>query len=609
MAIVKMEFVSASTDQEHLDQMLLTGMKSHLLNAEPASEIVNDDNHGKLIQTQNVYSGYLQTLKNFGRSVGYEYDSSAPAEKAYTQQEIEDFLKELDEKFQITADSAAVTLSKEDEKALDALSECGFEKMKACRYLNFGLGRLPKDSFKKLAMYRDDIFVFHKLNENTQYIWMVYVTSDTYAEHIAKIFESLYFEPIEIPSVDIHRLLAEYKDRLQDVYAFCHLHTELYSMYPYIAIIDEKQILSGFVKADDLDSYKQTFAGQPVEFSVHEPAEVPALKPPTLLKNNWFARPFELFVEMYGLPAYDDMDPTMFLAITYCLLFGIMFGDLGQGLVLLLLGLIFEKKGKLWGIIGRVGITSMIFGFLFGSVFGYESMLNPIHQSLFHVREKLFDVMANSSTMIILIGAILIGAVLILTTMIMNIYNNARHKKWGEVWLSQNGVAGFIMYGFLLIALVKMLVFSDGSLLTPVWLILFMGIPAILFLLKEPLTNLISGHGFTVEGTGGFGGFIAQSFFEVFEIFLSFVTNSMSYLRVGGFVLSHAGMMLVVMTLAEMTGGASIVVVIFGNLLVMVLEGLIVGIQTLRLEYYEMFSRYYAGGGKKFKELTASAVD
>lgn len=609
MAIVKMEFVSASTDQEHLDQMLLTGMKSHLLNAEPASEIVNDDNQGKLIQTQNVYSGYLQTLKNFGHSVGYEYDVSAAAEKTYTQQEIEDFLKELDEKFQITADSAAVTLSKEDEKALEALSECGFEKMNACRFLNFGLGRLPKDSFKKLAMYRDDIFVFHKLNENTQYIWMVYVTSDTYAEHIAKIFESLYFEPIQIPAVDIHRLLGEYKDALQDVYSFCRLHTELYSLYPYIAIIDDRQILSGFVKAEDLDAYKQAFAGQPVQFSVHEPSEVPALKPPTLLKNSWFARPFELFVEMYGLPAYDDMDPTMFLAITYCLLFGIMFGDLGQGLVLLLLGLFFEKKGKLWGIIGRVGITSMIFGFLFGSVFGYENLLNPIHQSLFHVREKLFDVMANSSTMIILIGAILIGAVLILTTMIMNIYNNARHKKWGEVWFSQNGVAGFIMYGFLLIALVKMLVFSDSSLLTPVWLILFMGIPAVIFLLKEPLTNLISGEGFKVDGSGGFGGFIAQSFFEVFEIFLSFVTNSMSYLRVGGFVLSHAGMMLVVMTLAEMTGGASIVVVIFGNLLVMVLEGLIVGIQTLRLEYYEMFSRYYAGGGKKFKELTASAVE
>ena len=81
---------------------------------------------------------------------------------------------------------------------------------------------------------------------------------------------------------------------------------------------------------------------------------------------------------------------------------------------------------------------------------------------------------------------------------------------------------------------------------------------------------------------------------------LSFVANTMSFLRVGGFVLSHAGMMAVVMTLKEMSGAYGIVVMILGNVIVILLEGLIVGIQTLRLEYYEMFSRYYEGGGKKF---------
>ena len=88
---------------------------------------------------------------------------------------------------------------------------------------------------------------------------------------------------------------------------------------------------------------------------------------------------------------------------------------------------------------------------------------------------------------------------------------------------------------------------------------------------------------------------------------MSFVTNSMSYLRVGGFVLSHAGMMLVVMTLVKMTSNAGIIVLILGNIFVMVLEGLVVGIQSLRLEYYEMFSRYYNGGGRKYKALTAEA--
>jgi V/A-type H+-transporting ATPase subunit I len=87
------------------------------------------------------------------------------------------------------------------------LSELDFKKIHECQYLNFEFGRLPKESFKKLAMYRDEIFVHHKLHENQQYIWMVIVSSDSYASKVHKIFKDLYFEPMEIPSVDIHQLL------------------------------------------------------------------------------------------------------------------------------------------------------------------------------------------------------------------------------------------------------------------------------------------------------------------------------------------------------------------------------------------------------------------
>ena len=94
-----------------------------------------------------------------------------------------------------------------------------------------------------------------------------------------------------------------------------------------------------------------------------------------------------------------------------------------------------------------------------------------------------------------------------------------------------------------------------------------------------------------------------QSFFELFEICLSFMTNTISYLRVGGFILSHAGMMLVVTLLTEMSGGAGILVAILGNIFVMCLEGMIVGIQILRLEFYEMFSRFYSSDGIAFVNL------
>ena len=606
MAIVKMKYVSVATDESHIDEMVLDGVHSGLLHAVHAADIINEDNGGHLINDENPYSGYLQTLQNFAHSVNYTLDPERAPKKHYTNEEMDAFIDELDETFGLETDANTVLLTPDDEQALGALSECGFERMHACQYLNFGFGRLPRESYKKLSMYKDEIFVHHHVHETPQYVWMLYVTSDSYVDKVRKIFKDLYFEPIDIPMIDVKKQLEHYKDQIDDIYAFCNEENSVHELYPYIAEINEKYLLSGFVKADEVDHYKAIFKDLPSTIEVKDPSEVPELECPTLLKNNWFAKPFEMFLGMYGVPKYTDFDPTGFMAFTYCLLFGIMFGDLGQGLVLFILGLVFEKEGQIFGIINRCGITSMIFGFLFGSVFGYEELLNPIHQSLFGVREKLFDVMAQSSTMLLLIGAVAIGAVLILTTQCMNIVNRFKHHQLGDAIFSQNGIAGLVFYGGIVFAIVATMLLG-WNVLNPVYLGIFIVLPVISFVMKEPLSNAVEHK--TVKPEEGWGGYIAQSIFELIDVLLTFVTNSMSYLRVGGFVLSHAGMMLVVMTLVEMTGKAGVAVLIFGNIFVMVLEGLIVGIQTLRLEYYEMFSRYYDAGGVQFNALSAKVAE
>lgn len=606
MAIVKMKYVSVATDESHIDEMVLDGVHSGLLHAVHAADIINEDNGGHLINDENPYSGYLQTLQNFAHSVNYTLDPERAPKKHYTNEEMDAFIDELDETFGLETDANTVLLTPDDEQALGALSECGFERMHACQYLNFGFGRLPRESYKKLSMYKDEIFVHHHVHETPQYVWMLYVTSDSYVDKVRKIFKDLYFEPIDIPMIDVKKQLEHYKDQIDDIYAFCNEENSVHELYSYIAEINEKYLLSGFVKADEVDHYKAIFKDLPSTIEVKDPSEVPDLECPTLLKNNWFAKPFEMFLGMYGVPKYTDFDPTGFMAFTYCLLFGIMFGDLGQGLVLFILGLVFEKKGQIFGIINRCGITSMIFGFLFGSVFGYEELLNPVHQSLFGVREKLFDVMAQSSTMVLLIGAVAIGAVLILTTQCMNIVNRFKHHQLGDAIFSQNGIAGLVFYGGIVFAIVATMLLG-WNVLNPVYLGIFIVLPVISFVMKEPLSNAVEHK--TVKPEEGWGGYIAQSIFELIDVLLTFVTNSMSYLRVGGFVLSHAGMMLVVMTLVEMTGKAGVAVLIFGNIFVMVLEGLIVGIQTLRLEYYEMFSRYYDAGGVQFNALSAKVAE
>jgi V/A-type H+-transporting ATPase subunit I len=306
-----------------------------------------------------------------------------------------------------------------------------------------------------------------------------------------------------------------------------------------------------------------------------------------------------MFVEMYGVPGYKDMDPTMVVAITYSLLFGIMFADVGQGLVLALLSFLLYKKTKmsLAGVGIRIGLSSAFFGIFFDSVFGEHGMIAPFFESL-GISFLPLHAMDPASTMTLLIGTVALGSFIILVAMLINIRTALKAKHYAHALFSPNGVAGFILYGYVLTTVAFMFL-TEINLLQPFFLIPFAILPLVLILFKEPLERLMEGHKLF---PGGFGGFFTEAFFETFETVLSYITNTMSFLRVGGFVLSHAGMMLVVFSLMEMFGPVgSTITFILGNLFVMALEGLIVGIQVLRLEFYEMFSRYFEGNGIPFK--------
>lgn len=609
MSIVPMNFVQVSCDLPDLPKVLELGLSSGLLHPELAAHFVTEENGRQLLPENREAQETLSALQTLSHCIGYHLKRQ-PSSKTYTSEEMASTLELLKSAFGLSSEGEHEQLSADDEKAIQALSVCGFERMASCQYLIFGMGRIPAENFKKLSLYRDDEFVHHRLHQNKQYIWLCYVTSPSYQEKVKDIFRSLYFEPMILPQYDVAERIEIYSAQMDDLYTFCLTQSEYQERLPYVFLgEDNRGVLSGFLPKKDVEKFQSLFSGLSVSWAVQDPAEVPELHCPTELHHGWFSRPFELFVEMYGLPDYGDLDPTTFFALTYALLFGIMFGDMGQGLFLLIIGLLFEKKGKLFGIIARCGLTSSIFGFLFGSLFGYEDALNPLHQQLFHVREKLFDVLASSNTMTLLLSALILGAVLILSAMVLNMIGRFRRKQPGEALFSPNGLAGFILYAFILVSMGFKLATGASFLLTPPWLLLGVAFPLLCFLLKEPLSNLILGERFAPESS--WGSYITESLFECIETLLSFATNTLSFLRVGGFVLSHAGMMLVVMTLVEMSSHGGPFVLLFGNLFVLLLEGLVVGIQSLRLEYYELFSRYYLAGGKKYQPIQTnlSAMD
>ena len=157
------------------------------------------------------------------------------------------------------------------------------------------------------------------------------------------------------------------------------------------------------------------------------------------------------------------------------------------------------------------------------------------------------------------------------------------------------GVVSKIALVLVIIGAVSYTHLISFSLNLPIILICIV-IPIICIFMRVPLGNLLLKKGAFPEG--GFGAYALENIFEMLEIAISFVANTMSFLRVGGFILSHAGMMSVVFTLAGMFGPVGYAITVaLGNLFVIGLEGLVVGIQVLRLEFYEMFGRYYSGEG------------
>ena len=506
-----------------------------------------------------------------------------------------------------------------------------------CEYIVTRFGRLPVNSYQKLSAFNDNPYVeFFPCTHDGSYYWGVYAAPLDEASKIDRIFARLYFEPVEIDGIQgtpkeyMERMTSRIKEleqdeaRLTDRIKECAsenkdellmMFSSLCRQHSYTSIknhackYQRSFVLVGWIPSEYEGRIKEAL--QPIgniEVSFTKAKDESMHSPPVKLRNRFFFRPFEYYTEMYGLPGYNELDPSWFIALTYTLLFGIMFADVGQGLALLIVSIFMYKKMKmpLGALLIPCSISSTVFGFIFGSVFGFEEALNPLYKAIFGWDEKPIDVLEGSTTMILIYSAVGIGVVLLIVSMVLNIISCIKRSDIGGALFGVNGTAGLIFYTSLIAGLVCNLVL-DIQIMNAAYILLLIVLPLLLIFLREPLSKLIKGEK-DIFG-GSIGSFIVDNLFEMFEVALSYVTNTMSFLRVGAFILVHAGMMKVVFVLAGMFSPVGYVItVIVGNIIVMALEALLVGIQVLRLEYYELFSRFYIGDGRKYDPVTVHEI-
>ena len=493
------------------------------------------------------------------------------------------------------------------------------------RYQKFRFGRVPTETYKEClerAKARPDVY-FIESGRGGRWVYGAYFSLPDDYKKVDELFATMGFERIRIDvNGNIESTIEEVYKRLRNEVSEAEKRIEeldseretiknfeqekLLLCYSWLRFMSEsisantcagrregRFYLLGWIPTDKQEDYVkdcESYSGLRCFLTPSE--EMDTIDPPVKLKKGFISSIYEPFVEMFGLPGKGELDPRLFMAFTYTLLFGIMFGDVGQGLTLVVLGLLLWrlKNLSLGRIIALCGLSATAFGFVYGSIFGSEEIIDG------------FKVLEGNNTMSILMITVGVGMVLISVCMVLNMITGVRQRDVKKIFFSPNGLAGLIMYDGLAAGLMLQIV-SGKNIFTTTFIWLVLVLPLLLIFAGTPLSKLLTHQeDWKPESVGMF---IVEGFFELFETMLAYLSNTLSFLRVGAFAISHAGMMMVVYLLSQgADGGYSIGGLIFGNILITGLEAVLVCIQVMRLHYYEMFGRFYESGGVKFNPKT-----
>ncbi len=532
----------------------------------------------------------------------------------------------------------AINEKREQMKTLQVLNQnlCSinkqidFSKLNQLNYFNYEVGMLSKDNRVHIKKNQENIsaliFEIGELEDSREDIYIIFYLKQL-EEETQKILKSLNWHPLEVQcqlegdvidcrkenerKIDIFKKQIERLEKdifenkgelillLNKIYTRIKLETKIIDLKKQVFRGNNVFVISAWIRAKDYRKLEERIGDVTDKYVMmaKKPKELDNdLTPPTKLKNNWFFRPFELIVQLYGLPTYGEIDPTPFLAITFCLMFGIMFGDVGQGFIYFLAGIFISKKmGVAGGILKRLGGTSMVFGFVYGSVFGLEDVECISKFALFHGGP-----LNKVNIMPILIVGVAFGVAVLTVSFLIGIINALKRKDLEQAFFGKNGIAGYMFF----VGLIGVALCLVNVIPVPVYIPIFvMLIMLVVMVFKEPLAHLMEGKRPLIHGEKG--SYFIESGFEGVETILSTLSNAISFIRVGAFALNHAGLFMAFSVMARMMPNTplKIFMLILGNVLILTLEGLVVFIQGLRLQYYEMFSKYFSGDGVAYEPI------
>jgi len=503
-------------------------------------------------------------------------------------------------------------------------------------YLYSVLGTMPVEHVERLQTSLARVpFVFLPLREDNQKAVVWLAGSQSNRDILERATRSAYLTPFSLPedyqgtpaeiikllegniqdieknSVELEKGLKElqqvHRQKLQPMLWDARASRMMADAIVRYGKLQRTYIIVGWVASSRLESLTQKIRQVSKEILIETyPAKRVGSDQsvPVLLKNPKFMDSFQMLVTTYGQPRYNELDPTLLVTITYPILYGAMFGDVGQGLVLALLGwLLVSRKVKalkslesLGGLLLSSGLMATVFGFLYGSIFSFEDVIKPLWM------QPLENIIT------ILIISLGVGIFLLSLGFILGIINAFMAKDWSRLFFDHFGLAGLLLFWSLLgLAAGAFL----GKLPVPQIVFIVLAIVSgIVVAFAEVFKRLLEGHRPLIEESIPM--YLVQVFFEMFETLIGFISNSLSYVRVGAFAVAHGGLSTAIFILAALAspnqGVGYWIVLLIGNIIIIGLEGLIVGIQAMRLTYYEFFGKFFTGGGAQYEPMTLSSA-
>ncbi|MGQ9608405.1 MAG: V-type ATP synthase subunit I [bacterium] len=514
------------------------------------------------------------------------------------------------------------------------------DDLRNMRFLYFAYGEIPEENYQRLVgslAHLPCVLMRGSVYSGRLQIMTFSVISDK--ESLMNALEAAYFTKIELPE-RYHGSIADILDEIElKIWA---KREEMAELYGQIRILrrkwrnrilelmstvsanqividsmekfgktDKSYLLSGWVPYKDVKKLQKEFEKIPTQgllMDASEPItaqEAENHKPlvPTKLQHPSFLRPFSGLVTNFGIPKYSDIDPTVFASLSFLAMFGVMFADVGHGSVLIILGIL----GALYPLpqlrsiknmsifIAACGFASVITGLLFGNLFGKEDIIKPLWFSLEHMDPEHVNHMLKLG--------VYFGIFMLSLGVMLNIAQSFRRKNFKEAFCGQWGIFSLASYWTAVFLLITGRKFSWQKIL----LIIMLMLPIVL---KEPVSKLFNRkqhHGDEEKESES----LIESGFQVYEVVMAYLANTLSYIRIAAFDLSHAGLMMATYSLTKELGGSDNLFIslpsdIMANAFVILLEGLISAIQCMRLEYYEFFSKFFAGEGVEYKPLKIS---